>query len=325
MRNDFLRGLQARYGSKGGGHHSVPIDPLESLLAKYREFRSTTTIDGAAAAAALSIDQFKEGHVDPLAEKAIHATNPDFNPWEWHSDAEWQATISSAKGKYFEYWVADQLNHGHSVGDVALPSGYKAVVAESMNQPGWDLRILDDQGHVSDYLQLKATTSTAYIHDALTRYPDIKILATSDVAGHLGDHHMVLDAALTEDSLRDVVNVTLDHSDSLLGHFWDHFHPAIPLMVVGGMHGYKVAMGTQTIADAMELAGARAQRALVATSVGAIAKVVGLGWFSIPAALLAGYWVTSQQSIDELVSFFRERNTRLRLQADSYRLRYHPT
>lgn len=321
MQHDYLRELHKRYAD------GVPprLDPLESLLAKYREFRSTTTIDGAAAAAALSIDQLKAGHIDPLAEKAIHATNPNFNPWEWHSDAEWQAIVSSAKGKYFEYWVAERLNDGHAVGDVVLPSGYKAEVADSMNQPGWDLKILDDHGHVSDYLQLKATTSTAYIHEALTRYPDIKILATSDVAGHLGDHHMVLDAGMTEDSLRDVVDAGLDHNDSLVGAFWDHFHPIIPLMVIAGMHGYKVAMGTQTIADAMEVASARAQRALVTTSVGAIAKVVGLGWFSIPAALLAGYWVTSQQDIDELTRFFRERSSRLRLQADSYRLKCLPT
>src|SRR5689334_5414251 len=135
MRHDYLRELHRRYA--GGLPPSV--DPLESLLVKYREFRSTTTIDGATAAAALSVEQLKAGNIDPLAEKAIHATNPNFNPWVPHSDAEWQAIVSAAKGKYFEYWVADRLNEGHAVGDVVLPFGYKAVVANSMNQPGWDL------------------------------------------------------------------------------------------------------------------------------------------------------------------------------------------
>ena len=144
-------------------------------------------------------------------------------------------------------------------------------------------------------------------------------------AGHLGDHHMVLDAGMTEDSLRHVVDTGLGHGESLLGGFWDHFHPVIPLVVIAGMHGYKVAVGTQTIADAMEVAGARAQRALVTTSAGTIAKVIGLGWFSIPAALLAGYWVTNQQNIDELADFYRERNRRLRLQANSYPMQHLPT
>lgn len=189
-----------------------------------------------------------------------------------------------------------------------------------MNQPGWDLKILDGNGHEQEYLQLKATDSTSYIHEALTKYPDIKILATSDVAEHLGGNHMVLDAGMSEDHLRHVVDAELGHSESLLGDFWGHFHPVIPLLVIAGMHGYKVAVARQTVADAMEVASARAQRALVTTSVGALAEVVGLGWLSIPAALLAGYWVTELQSIDDLVRHMQEKNRKLQLQARTYQL-----
>lgn len=320
MDKDFLRRLRARYGNDDGGGGEAPADPLESLLAKYRQFRTTSTIDGATAATALSIDQLKAGHIDPLAEKAIHATNPNFNPWAWHGDAEWQAIVNSAKGKYFEYWAADQLNHGHAVGDLVLPSGYKAVVADSMNQPAWDLRIVDDHGHVQDYLQLKVTNSASYIHEALTRYPDIKILATSDVADHLGTNHMVIDAGMSEDHLRSVIDTGLDHHDSLLAGFWDHFHPVLPLIVIAGMQLHSVAVGKQSVRDAIEVANARGQRALVTTSVGALAKLLGLGWFSIPAALLAGYWFTGLQTIDELVSEMQQRNRSLRLQGRWYRL-----
>lgn len=316
MRSDFLRRLRDRYP----GNTAAQIDPLQDLLVKYREFRSSAVIDGAVTAAALSVDQLKSGAIDPLAEKAVHATNPNFNPWALHSDAEWQAIVNSAKGKYFEYWVENQLNNGHAVGDVVLPSGYRAVVADSMNQPGWDLKILGGNGYVHEYLQLKVTDSTSYIHEALTKHPDIKILATSDVAERLGGNHMVLDAGMSEDHLRHVVDVGLGHSESLLGDFWDHFHPVIPLLIIAGMHGYKVAVGRQAVAHAVEVASARAQRALVTTSVGALAKVVGLGWFSIPAALLAGYWVTELQSIDDLVRHMQEKNRKLRLQARTYEL-----
>lgn len=95
MRSDFLRQLRDRYP----GSTSAQIDPLQDLLAKYREFRSSAVMDGAVAAAALSVDLLKSGAIDPLAEKAIHATNPNFNPWALHSDAEWQAIVNSAKGK----------------------------------------------------------------------------------------------------------------------------------------------------------------------------------------------------------------------------------
>jgi hypothetical protein len=320
MENDFLRRLSARYSRDGQGRET-PADPLESLLAKYRQFRTSSVIDGAAAATALSIDQLKAGQIDPLAEKAIHATNPHFNPWAWHDDAEWQAIVNSAKGKYFEYWTADQLNQGHAVGDLVLPSGYKAVVADSMNQPGWDLRIVDDHGHVQDYLQLKVTNSASYIHEALTRYPDIKILATSDVADHLANDHVAIDAGMTEDHLRHVIDTGLDHHDSVLSGFWDHFHPVLPLVVIAGMQLHSVAVGKQAVRDAIEVANARGQRALVTTAVGALAKLLGLGWFSIPAALFAGYWFTGLQTIDQLVRQMQERNRWLRLQGEWYGLR----
>lgn len=320
MDNDFLRGLRARYGDNNRSDNVGP-DPLEGLLAKYRQFRTSSVIDGAAAATALSLDQLKAGNIDPLAAKAIHATNPHFDPLAWHSDAEWQAIVNAAKGKYFEYWVADQLNHGHAVGDLVLPSGYKAVVAESMNQPGWDLRIVDDNGHVQDYLQLKVTNSASYIHEALTRYPDIKILATSDVADHLDTNHMVINAGTTEDHLSNVIDASLDHHDSLLAGFWDHFHPIFPLIVIAGMQLHSVAVGKQSVRDAIEVANARGQRAFVTTSIGALAKILGLGWFSIPAALVAGYWFTGRQTIDQLVREMQERHHWLQLQGEWYRLR----
>lgn len=316
MLSDYLHELSRRYPLPP----DAPVDPLQPLLVKYREFRATSLLDGATAAAGLTVDELRAGHIDPLVAKAIHSTNPTFDASGWHSDAEWQGIINAAKGKYFEYWVEDQLNHGHAVGDVLLPDGYYAKVAEALNQPGWDLQIRDAAGVVQDYLQLKVTDNTAYIHEALTRYPEIKILATSEAASHLGSNDMVLDAAMTEDQLRQSVEVALDDHGSILGEFWSYFHPVLPLLVIASMHGYKVAVGKQRVNDAVEVAVARAQRALVTTSVGALAKVMGLGWFSIPAALLAGYWVTESQTIDQLAGHLRRQSQMLALQGQRYRL-----
>jgi hypothetical protein len=258
--------------------------------------------------------------INPLVERAINDTNPGFSKWDYHDDGEWQAIINSAKGKYFEYIVADKLNRGEVVGDVVLPDGHKAVLAESMNQPGWDLQIVDAHGHVNDFLQLKVTDSASYIHEALTRYPDIKILATSDVAEQLGGNHLVLDAAMSEDQIRHAVNAALEHSDGFLEGFWDHFHPVLPLLITAAMQGYQVAVGKRDIQHAIEVGSARAQRALVTTSVGALAKAIGLGWAAIPAALLAGFWITDAQNIDGLIAQLKKSNWRLLLQARSYHL-----
>jgi len=114
--------------------------------------------------------------VDPLLLRAIHDTNPSLTQahlFSLDSDAL-QGAVNTAKGKYFEYLVAEKLNQGLQVGPLLLQEGQTAVLAESMTQPGWDLRIVDEDGAVVEYLQLKATDSVAYVRAALERYPDIQ-------------------------------------------------------------------------------------------------------------------------------------------------------
>ncbi len=38
-----------------------------------------------------------------------------------------------------------------------LPYGFNAELAISATQPGWDIRVLDENGQVSELLQAKAT------------------------------------------------------------------------------------------------------------------------------------------------------------------------
>ena len=45
----------------------------------------------------------------------------------------------------------------HKNPDRSLPDGYNAVLADSLNQPGWDMQIVGPDGATADYLQLKAT------------------------------------------------------------------------------------------------------------------------------------------------------------------------
>ncbi len=91
--------------------------------------------------------------VDPLLLRAIHDTNPSLS--EAHLFAlqgeALQGAVNTATGKYFEYLVVDKLNHGVQVGPLLLEEGQTAVLADSMTQPGWDLRIVDQHGSVVEY------------------------------------------------------------------------------------------------------------------------------------------------------------------------------
>ena len=180
------------------------------------------------------------------------------------------------------------------------------------------MKIVDAHGHVDEYLQLKATDSTSYIRHALETYPEIKILATSEAAARLHDTHMVLDSSLSEDQIRGAVEAGVGPGGGFLDHFWDSFHPVIPLLVIASMQGYQVAIGKRRAQEAIELALARSQRAVVTTGVGALVKTLGGGWLAIPAAILAGIWVTERQTIEGLIEEVKRQNRKLSLLANRY-------
>jgi hypothetical protein len=87
--------------------------------------------------------------------------------------------VNGVKGKLFEIELVDHMNAGN------LPDGLHAELAGSATQPGYDIRILDADGHTVDVLQAKATESVAYVKDALERYPDIDVTTTTEVHAQL--------------------------------------------------------------------------------------------------------------------------------------------
>ena len=90
-----------------------------------------------------------------------------------------QGFVSAVKGKLFELQYVDHLNSG------ALPDGFTAHLAESSVTPGWDIKILDPDGHVASLLQAKATESASYVKEALLRYPEVDVVTTSEVHAQL--------------------------------------------------------------------------------------------------------------------------------------------
>lgn len=320
MHPNYLNGLRSRYREHTKA--SIAIDPLGDLLKRYARFKNTRTLDLAAVALGLGIQPDSSAEMDPLALKALHDTNPNFDPGHVgsYSDQEWMGVVNSAKGKYFEYLVVDELNAGGTVGDLTLPDGYSAHLASSMTQPAWDLRIVDENGDTAELLQLKATESVGYIHDTLERYPDISILTTGEVANGLGPNDMVIDSKMSEADLEHSINATaggLDHG--YLDEFWENFHPLIPLLIIAATQGYRVAVNKDQVSDAMEVAKARAARGVVASAAGALIKTVSGSWLaSALGAVTAGMFFDRSQNIDELAEAMRSRNRLLAARAKQY-------
>lgn len=285
MTNAPLSRLARRYA------HTGEVPPGEAFHQAFRRFlkanrESLLDVTVAAASVQISVGDGLQD-IDPLLLKAIHDTNPSLTEANWFAlDGEaLQGAVNTAKGKYFEYLVVDRLNQGQQVGPLLLEPGQQAVLAESMTQPGWDLRIEDEHGAIVEYLQLKATDSVGYIRTALERYPDIQILATGEVA----DSGLVLDSGITDQELRAQVQEGLDAVDvSLSESFLDHFHPLLPLAAMALYQGHRLWVGQQSI-DTFKLALARrSQRIVVTQAIGAAVYALDGGLLSLPVAIAGG-------------------------------------
>jgi hypothetical protein len=254
--------------------------------------------------------------LDPRLQQAVRDTNPGLDQSSWFSmDAEEHIGA-----------VVDRLNAGEQVGDLVLASGQQALIAESMTQPGWDVRIVNDEGTVVQYLQMKATDSGAYIREALERYPDFQIVSTSEVAGQLDGHAMVLDAGIDDDELRRQVGGAVGLADeAVTERFVDYFCPLWPLMAIAAMEGYRVSIGQASIDAFVEQMAARGKRLLAIKLAGATVFALGGGLLAIPAGLAGGLWYDRFRNVhglderyaygtDRLLSLATYRHRRLLLE-----------
>lgn len=119
--------------------------------------------------------------------------------------------VSGVKGKLFELELVEHLNNG------GLPDGYHAEIAGSATQPGWDIRVLDESGQVSELLQAKATESAQYVQEALRRYPDIDVTTTTEVHAQLtamGLAENVRSSGISEAALQAKVEAAAAHSSA---------------------------------------------------------------------------------------------------------------
>lgn len=301
--------------------------PGEAFLRSYRRFSRVnreTVFDVLLAATTAHVGSGVDlSSIDPLLLKAVSDTNPGLSGTRLlalDGDAM-QGAVNTAKGKYFEYLVADRLNRGEQVGPLLLEPGQRAELAERFNQPGWDMQIVDEHGMVVDYLQMKATQSLGYVANAIERYPDIQILATSEVS----DSGLVLDSGIPDGQLREVVGEAIRELDySVSEMFLDYFSPLLPLAVVVGMEGHRLVLGQQSI-SCFKIALARRGQRIVATQVaGAAVFAMGGGLLSVPAAVAGGLWfdrVFNQASIHAAYDESRDRLLALRLMQQERMLR----
>ena len=216
--------------------------------------------------------------------------------------------VSGVKGKLFEIELVDHFNHG------GLPEGLHADLAGAANQPGWDIRILDDHGQVVDVLQAKATESAQYVIDALHRYPGIDIVSTSEVHAQLlalGMAEHVTNSGITEASLQAAV----DHAAQGVGA---HFSASDLMPSALGLAVISLSLMLDKNMSWTERAtqfGSRGARAGAAGAAAKVAMVVTQTWWIGLVAGVGSHWLATKgrvrreqyEALREAVELLRRR------------------
>ena len=273
-----------------------------------RSISSVMDLAAAAANVAVNSSVSSVDGIDPLLQDAISETLPNWDPSSATDGAEWIGAINTAKGRYFEHLVVERLNSGDAVGDVVLPSGYTAQLASSLNNPGWDVQILDPNGLPSDFLQLKATDSLSYIHGAMEQYPEITFLSTSEVA----NSEAVLDSGITNDWLEGQTNAAFEGPDAinefgaLLGGFG-------AMTILAARTGWRIKMGEMDSHEAREYIIDAGSRSLTAQAAGFTSAWLVGGWFAVPAVVLSYWWMAKEARDERFSASIRDACQRLQL------------
>ena len=92
-----------------------------------------------------------------------------------YSDAELKGVASNVKGIYHETLFVSEYNRTNE--------DTYAEMFEQVNHPGADIQIRSvSTGEVLEEFQLKASSSVGYVQEHFNKYPNISVLATSEVA-----------------------------------------------------------------------------------------------------------------------------------------------
>lgn len=236
-------------------------------------------------------------NVPENVQQAFALAYPNLAQTQTFSDAvermssdELVGLVSGVKGKLFELELVDHLNSG------GLPDGYYAEMADSATQPGWDIRVLDEHGQVSELLQAKATESAQYVQEALQRYPDIDVTTTTEVHAQLtalGLAENVNNSGISEAVLQAKVEAAAAHGDAAFDAS-DLVPSSIGLAVIA----LSVFMKKDaSLREKGEQFGQRSAKAGVSAGVGKAALVAMQTWWIALLGGVATSWLAGRGQV----------------------------
>ena len=320
--DSLVEGIAEEYQRKYG-EDIRSATRLHGLYDSYVRRRESTLLDAAAATAAIDAlffaDQIDLAAVTPQMREAFARAYPGRDLAERLEELgrlepespEVLGFLSNWKGVYHEVFIRDRLNDGNQLGSIALGEGQRAELAENLNQPGFDLRILNTDGTENLPLQAKATSEIALLHQHVRQYPDISILSTSEVAEQFADDRVFSSGVSNEELQKRVVAPMEEEWDGHVDEFVENVLPGLPFVIIATVEGARVVMGRQSFERAMHGAVDRGTKTGTAMGVGALMALAGAGVFSFPATFFTRLGIDRAQVHARLASKVREDTAQL--------------
>ena len=178
--------------------------------------------------------------------------------------------------------VRDRLNAGERLGELELQPGQTAHLAESSTQPGWDLRIENEDGSVDELLQLKATDSMSYVKGALDEHPDIRIAVPSEIDDASDE---IVGTGISDEQLEHITDAQVNElGESTLENLADRGAeatldsiPFFSMVTTGVIEGRNVLTGRSTLRESLRRGAKRTGRAAAYDAVGTALGFTGVG------------------------------------------------
>ena len=238
--------------------------------------------------------------LDESTMRELLAAMPEFDQSDLASIADRGAkaefgAINMMQGYLGEERALNAIN----LGAVPVPEGRYATLAESSNQPGYDLRLLSEDGAPDLVAQVKISDSAAIIREHFATYPDINIVYTNSEAAQamVGDPSItvlqpgdafpdeagryVVDLGFTKDSIRTGAENLMSGADAAgpadgvsVGDQLQENIPWIALLVIFGRAAYEYLDTDASVPDIVRVARKRIMRSMLASGTSAVTTVV---------------------------------------------------
>lgn len=197
--------------------------------------------------------------------------------------------VNLLQGHLGEQFAVDLIN----TGAIPVPEGRIAQLADTANQPGWDLELVDTAANGDPiYAQVKISDSAATIREHFAKYPDVQLVyANSEAAAQLEsvdgiqvlrdgsafdgvDGPTVIDMGVGHDEVRAGALALLDGNfeEPLLEQIFDI--PIFSLFLVAGRAASSYLKTDDSGSQIVRSAGRSARNVLVANTASNVATAV---------------------------------------------------